>query len=133
MRNFDNDTLNVINAFENMTGSEVRDCICCDVVYFLLNPGKIAKTIGKNGKNIKSAERTLGKPIKVFEWSEDETEFIKNMVGKVVKIEIKDEKATVTVNQENRGAVIGKDGINIKAIREFLIRNSTIKELKLLP
>jgi len=133
MRNFDNDTIRVITAFENITGTEVRDCICSEVVYFLVNPGKIAITIGKNGHNIKTAEKMLGKPIKVFEWAEDDTEFIRNMIGKAQKIEIKDEKATVTISRENRGPVIGREGCNIKIIRELLVRNSEVKELKILP
>ncbi len=133
MRNFDNDTLSVIKAFENITGTEVRDCLCNDTVYFVVNPGKIAMTIGKNGHNIKTAERMLGKSIKVFEWSEDEMEFLKNMISKAQKIELKDGKAIVTVGQEDRGAIIGREGSNIKAIRELLLRNSNIKELKILP
>jgi transcription termination/antitermination protein NusA len=133
MRNFDNDILSVIMAFEKMTGSEVRDCICAEAVYFLLSPGTIAQTIGRNGQNIKAAERMLGKPIKVFEWAENDTDFIKNMIAKAVKIDLRETKATVTISQEDRGAIIGKEGNNIKAIREFLTRNSNIKELKLLP
>jgi len=133
MRNFDNNTLMVITAFENITGTEVRDCICSNTIYFLVNPGKIAMTIGKNGNNIKTAERMLGKPIKVFEWAEDEREFIKNLVLRAQKIDLRDEKATVIISQENRGAVIGKEGINIKTIRELLVRNSNVKELKILP
>jgi len=133
MRNFDNDTIRVITAFENITGTEVRDCICSGIVYFLVNPGKIAITIGKNGHNIKTAEKMLGKPIKVFEWAEDDREFIKNMVGRVLRIEIKEEKAIVTINREDRGSVIGREGCNIKIIRELLIRNSNVKELKILP
>jgi len=133
MRNFDNNTLMVITAFENITGTEVRDCICSDIIYFLVNPGKIAMTIGKNGNNIKTAEKMLGKPIKVFEWAEDEREFLKNMVSRAQKIDLRDEKAIVTINQEDRGAVIGREGSNIKTIRELLVRNSNIKELKIFP
>jgi len=133
MRNFDNNTLMVITAFENITGTEVRDCICSNTIYFLVNPGKIAMTIGKNGNNIKTAERMLDKPIKVFEWAEDEREFIKNLILRAQKIDLRDEKATVTISQEDRGAVIGKEGINIKTIRELLVRNSNIKELKVIP
>jgi len=133
MRNFDNNTLMVITAFENITGTEVRDCICSDIIYFLVNPGKIAMTIGKNGNNIKTAEKMLGKPIKVFEWAEDEREFLKNMISRAQKIDLRDEKATVTINQEDRGAVIGREGSNIKTIRELLVRNSNIKELKIIP
>jgi N utilization substance protein A len=133
MRNFDNNTLMVITAFENITGTEVRDCICSETIYFLVNPGKIAMTIGKNGSNIKTAEKMLGKPIKVFEWAEDDREFIKNLISRAQKIDLRDEKATVTINQEDRGAVIGKEGVNIKTIRELLVRNSNIKELKIFP
>ncbi len=133
MRNFDNNTLMVITAFENITGTEVRDCICSDIIYFLVNPGKIAMTIGKNGNNIKTAEKMLGKPIKVFEWAEDEREFLKNMISRAQKIDLRDGKATVTINQEDRGAVIGREGSNIKTIRELLVRNSNIKELKIFP
>jgi NusA-like KH domain protein len=133
MRNFDTDIINVINAFENLTRTEVRDCICSDIVYFLISPGKMAITIGKNGQNIKNAERILKKPIKVFEWNEDIEEFIKNMIPQTQKISINGEKVTVTITVETRGAVIGRGGGNIKAIREFLSRNSNIKELKILP
>jgi len=132
MRNFDTDIIRVINAFENITGTEVRDCVCSNVVYFLVNPGKMAITIGKNGQNIKIAERMLRKPIKIFEWSEDCEQFIKNMIPSVQKINLNGDKATISIEKENRGVIIGKKGANIKIIREFLARNSNIKELKLL-
>ena len=132
MRNFDTDIIRVINAFENITGTEVRDCVCSNVVYFLVNPGKMAITIGKNGQNIKIAERMLKKPIKIFEWSEDCEQFIKNMIPSVQKINLNGDKATISIEKENRGVIIGKKGANIKIIREFLARNSNIKELKLL-
>ena len=133
MRNFDDNTIRVITAFENITGTEVRDCICSETIYFLVNPGKIAMTIGKNGQNIKTAERILGRSIKVFEWSENSREFIKNMILKAKKIELKDERAIVTISQKDRGAIIGRNGNNIKTIRKLLSRNSNIKELKILP
>ena len=132
MRDFDNDTIRLIAAFENITQTEIRDCVCSDTIYFLVSPGKMAKTIGKNGYNIKSAEKMLGKPIKVFEWNEDETEFVKNLIPKAQKIEIDDDKAVVTLSSENRGSIIGKKGANIKVLRILLERNSNIKDLKVL-
>lgn len=132
MRNFDTDIIKIITAFENITGTEVRDCINSKIVYFVVNKGKIATTIGKNGKNIKTAERILKKSIKVFEWDEDDEQFLKNMIPKAQKIQINGESAVVTLSHENRGAVIGKQGNNINAIRKFLERNSKIKKLKIL-
>jgi NusA-like KH domain protein len=132
MRNFDTDTIRIITAFENITGTEVRDCICSEIIYFLVNPGKIAIAIGKNGQNIKIAEKMLGKPIKVFEWSENNEEFIRNLIPQAQKIEINGDKATVTLKPGDRGVVIGKSGSKIKIIRMLLRRNSSIKELKVL-
>ena len=132
MRNFDTDIIRVINAFENITGTEVRDCVCSETVYFLVSPGKMAIAIGKNGHNIKIAEKMLKKPIKIFEWSENCEQFIKNMIPTAQKIDLNGEKATVSIGKENRGIIIGKKGSNIKVIREFLTRNSNIKDLKIL-
>jgi predicted RNA-binding protein YlqC (UPF0109 family) len=54
------------------------------------------------------------------------------MVPSVQKINLNGDKVTISTEKENRGVVIGKKGANIKIIREFLTRNSNIKELKLL-
>jgi len=132
MRNFDNDIIRVITAFENITGTEVRDCVCSEVIYFLINPGKMALAIGKDGHNIKTAEKMLKKSIKIFEWSEDSEQFIKNLIPSVQKIDINGDKVTLAIDMETRGMVIGKKGCNIKIIREFLERNSNIKGLKIL-
>jgi NusA-like KH domain protein len=132
MRNFDTDIIRTINAFENITGTEVRDCVCSEIIYFLVNPGKMAIAIGKNGQNIKVAEKMLKKPIKIFEWSEDYEQFVKNMIPTTQKINLDGEKLVITIGKENRGLIIGKKGANIKVIREFLERNSNIKELKIL-
>ena len=92
----------------------------------------MALAIGKNGQNIKMAEKMLKKPIKIFEWSDDCEQFIKNMIPSAQKIDINGEKASLSINNQSRGLVIGKKGSNIKVIREFLERNSNIKDLKIL-
>ena len=130
MREFDTDMINLIAAFERLAKTEVRDFISNDVMYFLVNPGKVAIAIGKGGETIKNAERVLKKQIKLFEWSEDEKQFIKNMIPQAQSITLNDGRAQVTLNAKDRGAVFGRGGSNIKIIREFLSRNSTVKELK---
>jgi NusA-like KH domain protein len=132
MREFDQETIGLIAAFEKMTGTEVRDCIRNEAIYFLVNPGKAAAAIGKGGQNVQNAEHMLKKQIKVYEWAENEEQFLRNLLAGVKKLEINGEKAVVTVDPKDRGAVIGKGGSNINAIRELLSRNSKIKELKIL-
>jgi len=132
MRDFDTDTLRTITAFENITGSEVRDCVRNESLYFLVNPGKVAIAIGKNGQTVKTAEKMLNKTIKIFEWSENSEEFIRRLIPQAQKIEIEGIKAVVSLNSRDRGVVIGREGSNVRVIREFLERNSDIKELKIL-
>lgn len=133
LRQFDTDTIKLITTFENITHSDVQDCIRDSergTIYFLVKQGKIAKAIGKNGRTIKIAEKMVAKQIKVFEYSENEEQFIKNLISQAQKISIADNKATVFVKGSDRGLVIGRNGSNIKIIREFLLRNSSIKELE---
>jgi N utilization substance protein A len=132
MRAFDQETMALIAAFERMTGTEVRDCIRNDAVYFLVNPGKAAAAIGKGGQNVQNAENLFKKPIKIYEWAENEEQFIRNIIPGIKKLEMNGEKAVVTVDSKERGAVIGKGGSNISVLRELLARNSRIKELKIL-
>lgn len=129
-REFDNEALLAITEFERLTGTEIRDCIIGDVVYFLVNAGKAAVAIGKNGNTVRSAEDYLKKQIRIYEWDPKPEQFIRNMIPCVQKIVISNDTATVTIPAKDRGAVIGKGGANIKAIRELLIRNSDLKELR---
>ena len=132
MRDFDTDILRVITAFENMTGTEVRDCVNTDTLYFLVNPGKVAIAIGRNGQTIKTAEKMFQKSIKVFEWSDNPEEFVRKLIPQAQKIEINGTKVVVSLESKDRGIVIGKEGTNVKVIREILERNSEMKELKIL-
>jgi len=124
--------MQLIAAFEKMTGAEVRDCIRNDTLYFLVNPGKAAMAIGKGGQNVQNAENFFKKPIKIYEWAESEEQFIRNMIPGIKKLDISGEKVVVTIDPKERGGVIGKGGANINSIRELLSRNSNIKELKVL-
>ena len=113
MREFDNDTILVINAFEKITGSKVRDCINAEFLCFLVNEGEVGAAIGKGGHTIKKAEEIFKKQIKIYEFSEDQTQFLKNLIPGAQNIVIKEERATVTVSGKDRGTVIGKSGSNV--------------------
>ncbi len=131
MRDFDTDTLRAITAFEDITKTEVRDCVKGETLYFLVNPGKAGKAIGKDGMAVKTAERLLQRPIKIFEWDENTERFIKNMIPAARKIELNADSAIVSVDSKMKGKVIGKAGTNIDALRSFLERNNNIKSLRI--
>ncbi len=132
VREFDTDDIRMMAAFENITGSAVRDCLRFDSVYFVVNQGKIGIAIGKGGQTIKTAEKLLGKSIKIFEWSQDVKQFVKNLIPQAKNVEVKNDTAIVSVDSKERGIVIGKSGSNIKVLKEILRRNTNLKELKIL-
>jgi len=133
---FDTETIRTIKVFEEITGVDVRDCVVTDNwAYFVVEEGKAGLAIGKNGKTIKKAQKSLDKHVKVYEHSSKPREFIKNLVpAKVENIDIKDNSSTKTayirVKGENKPKVVGREGKNIKIIERFLKRSSDIDAIK---
>lgn len=133
MREFDTETLHMLRVFEDITGAEVRDCIVDknnSSVIFIVSPGHIGLAIGKNGMNIKMAEKFLGKHIRVFEYSEDIEQFVKNLIPFAKRIEVKNDKIIVWAEPQKKGKIIGKEGSNIKLIRKIIERNCRIKQIE---
>ncbi len=134
MREFDTETLYLLRVFEDVTGAHVRDCIVDKnngTVVFIVSPGQMGLAIGKNGENIKIAEKLLKKQIKVFEYAEDPEQFVKNLIPKTRRLEIREDKIIVWVDPIHKGKVIGKEGSNIKLIRKIIERNCKIKNIEI--
>ncbi len=134
MREFDTETLYLLRVFEDITGARVRDCIVDKnngTVVFVVSPGQMGLAIGKNGENIKIAEKLLQKQIKVFEYAEDVEQFVRNLIPKIRRIEVKEDRVIVWVDPLYKGKVIGKEGSNIKLIRKIMERNCRIKQIEI--
>ena len=121
-----------IALFERMTKVHVKDCIRGDsCVYFMIEPGKSGLAIGKNGTIAKSVGRALGKPVKIFEFASDLETMLRSMIPSLKGVEINGESVTVSIPPGDRSVVIGRNGQNIKAMKEFLKRHFKIKYLRL--
>lgn len=130
MRSFENDEIKILALFEAVLGVQARDCIIDnDSMYFLVDEGKAKIAIGKKGVLIKKMQNKTQRRIKVFEYNGDNAQFVKNMIPKAKKVEIQGKRAVVSLDEGDKALVIGKGGSNIKKIREFLSRNSTIEGL----
>jgi len=130
---FDTEAIKTINLFETVSQANVKDCIIMDDrIYFLVEEQNLKK-IRENGQLIKNLERMLNKKILIFEYSKDVSKFLKNSIKGIKEIKIRNEKGetTIKINVENslKSLVIGKDGKNIKALRQFLKRNYNINNL----
>ncbi len=125
-------TIRTIAAFEKMTKVHARDCVMVDdSIYFLVDPGKIGFAIGKNGSNIKEVSKSFGKTVRLFAYHDKPGEMIRSMVPSVKSVEIKKETVSLTVPAGDRVAVIGRNGRNIKAIKDIMNRHFGIKNIKL--
>jgi N utilization substance protein A len=122
----------IVGTFERLAGVHVRDCLLDDdTVYFLIEPGKMGKAIGKNGNNIKSICSALGKKVKIFEYADTPEKLVRNLIPNLGSFEMNNDVITVSVPLSERSTIIGKNGKNIKMIRQFLERHFNVKNLRL--
>ncbi len=125
-------SIRAIAAFEKLTGVHAKDCIMTDdCVYFLVEPKKIGAAVGRNGNNIKEARKVFGRQVKVFGYYDDLEDMLKSLIPSVKSIEINDSSVTVTVPSEHKTSVIGRNGNNIKVIRQILDRHFFVKKFRL--
>jgi N utilization substance protein A len=132
---FTTETIRLLTLFENVTNVPVRDCfIDNDVIYYIVEEGKIGLAIGKDGYSIKNVERITGKKVKVFEYSSDPETFVKNLIPQCREIILTnhDDKITVEVkvSKNDRGFVIGRGGEKIKIYKEILKRVHNISDIQ---
>lgn len=127
----DTETIKLIDIFQNITGSHILDCIADEELYFVVAQGQYGLAVGKNGRKIRDAERILKKPIRVFEYSKNLEQFVRNMIPEANEIMIKKNEILVKIKQRDRAKVIGKGGRKIKIINRFLKRLHDIDNLKI--
>ncbi|MBI4175830.1 MAG: NusA-like transcription termination signal-binding factor [Candidatus Aenigmarchaeota archaeon] len=125
-------TIRIIALFEKMTKVHARDCIEMDnCVYFLVDPAKVGLAIGRNGEVIKGVRNILGKTVKVFGYYSTPEDMIKNLIPGIKNIEFSNGSMTVSVPLKDRTSVVGRNGANIRAIKEIMNRHFSIKNFKL--
>jgi N utilization substance protein A len=125
-------TIRTIAAFENITKVQPKDCIITEnSVYFLVDPKKVGLAIGRNGSIVREVRRILGKNVKIFGYANNPKSLIENMVPNLKSFEMSDGVITISIPMDDRTTVIGKNGENIKAMREILKRHFAIKNLRL--
>jgi N utilization substance protein A len=78
------DELRLMSLFQSITSATARDCIVddkMDRVIFVVNKGQMGLAIGKGGSTIKQLQNMVARKIELVEFSDDATEFIRNMLN----------------------------------------------------
>jgi len=126
------ESIRTIALFERITRVHARDCLITEkCVYFLVDSGKVGLAVGKNGSNIREVKKILGKPVKVYEYSNDPSTLVNNIVPNIKSMDINNSTMTLTVPNEDKIMIIGKNGNNIKALNKILSRHSSINKIRL--
>jgi N utilization substance protein A len=131
---FDTEMIRLMTLFENLTGVPVKDCLIEEnVVYFLVNEENVGIAIGKNGNSVKNVENVINKTVKIFGFSNDLNKFVKNLIPKAIDVKINNQEGKiiveVSVEKSDRPVVIGREGKNLKILKEFLKRNHNVDDL----
>ena len=125
------DSIRNIAAFEDVTQIHSHDCLITeDCVYFLVDPDKVGLAIGKNGVVIRELRKVFGRTIRVLGYYSEPDAFIRSVFPTAKSVEMSGAGITITIPEEDRVSAIGKNGRNIKAVREIMDRHFSIKSLR---
>ncbi len=121
-----------MTTFERITKVHPKDCLIKDDnAYFLVDPASVGIAIGKKGAHVRELTRILGKNVKIFGYSSQLEDQVRQMIPSARSIQVNDSTVTVSVAPEDRVTVIGRGGSNINAIKEILKRHFSIKNFRL--
>jgi transcription termination/antitermination protein NusA len=121
------DELRLISLFQSITSATARDCIVdekMERVIFIVNKGQMGLAIGKGGTTIRQLQNVVAKKVELVEYSDDPSEFIRNILNSDMINEIKmnervdgTKQAVVIVDAKKKGVVVGREGRNAEKAR----------------
>lgn len=134
----DNDTLQIIAAFEKVTRVRVKDFyVHNERLIFIIEPGGLIRALGKEGANVKLLSSKLNKRLKVAEYNPDVKLFIRNLIHplKVAKTELDTpEQGMITLSDDDvktKGLIIGAKAQNLRFYERVVQKYfPDVKEIK---
>ena len=121
------DEFRLISLFQTISSASARDCVVDDKmerVIFIVNKGQMGLAIGKGGATIKQLQNVVSKKVELVEYSDDASEFIRNILNSEMVNEIKinersdgSKQAVVFVDPKRKGVVVGREGRNAEKAR----------------
>ena len=125
--------MSLIATFERITGASAVDVVRDDDgerLIFVVRAKQLGKAIGRGGVNVKAASEAFGRAVDVVEMAETAEAFVKSALAparvegvKIIEHRDGTKVASVTVNGEDRGIAIGRDGRNVARARILVRRH----------
>jgi N utilization substance protein A len=121
------DELRLMSLFQSVTSVTARDCVVDDKmerVIFIVNRGQMGLAIGKGGATIRQLQNVVTKKVELVEYSDDASNFVRNILNPQMVNEVKithrtdgSKQAVVLVDAKRKGVVVGKEGRNAEKAR----------------
>jgi transcription termination/antitermination protein NusA len=121
------DELRLMSLFQSITSVTARDCVVndkMDRVIFIVNKGQMGLAIGKGGMTIRQLQNVVAKKVELFEYSEDASDFVRNILNPQMVNDVKitqrtdgSKQVVVLVDAKRKGVVVGKEGRNAEKAR----------------
>jgi N utilization substance protein A len=121
------DELRLMSIFKSVTSVTARDCVVDDKmerVIFIVNRGQMGLAIGKGGATIRQLQNVVTKKVELVEYSDDASNFVRNILNPQMVNEVKithrtdgSKQAVVLVDAKRKGVVVGKEGRNAEKAR----------------
>jgi NusA-like KH domain protein len=131
---YDVDMLQIINMFEDITHSRVKDAFYMkEVLTFIVFEGDMFKALGKNLSNLHRAEELMKRKIKIIEFNNDMIRFITNLLYpyKVASITLEDKIVTIKDDDmKTKGLIIGAKAQNLRQYEGIVKKYFDITEIK---
>lgn len=133
---YDMSLMHFILLFENIARVHPKDCFDDNGrLVFIVARGDIGKAIGKRGCNIKILEDKLKKKIKIVEFEDEVTDFVRNMIAPLRVEEIVEDDGLIMLKSNDvktKGMLIGRESQNLRRLESVVSRYFKIKGIKVI-
>ena len=131
---FTQDSINLINLFENITRARVKDCIIEDKkLIFIVNEEDVSKAIGKEGNNVKRIRNLAKKDVQIIAYNDNPAKFVSNLIypNKAEDIKLNNKIINISVGDSStKGKIFGRNRENLKRIINIAKRYFDIEDIR---
>jgi NusA-like KH domain protein len=134
---FDKETIRIINFIENITNTNVKDCIIHNnSIYILVDKNSLQKISSYNISLLNLLKKVLGRDIEIIPFSSDLREFLRYLIPYLVNYRIVENgnKKILEIKVEKmfKGIIIGRNKSKLELYKKIISRNFKINDVKIL-